>query len=244
MKLPRARILQLAVIAAFAVIVLRLFYIQVIDPTYKINADNNVLRYTVQYPPRGEVYDRNGEFLVQSKEAYDLVAVPREVGPFDTVRLASILGVTVPQVRKELRKAASFSRRRPSVLFKQISKEDKLRFEEYSFPGFYTVYRTVRSYPRKIAGNLLGYVGEVDDKFIERNPYYRSGDFAGMSGIEKAYEEVLRGKKGIKIQLVDPSRAWRSPARSTRGCRRWPRSCSQARSGAWWPSNPRRARSS
>ncbi len=203
MKWSRYRILQLVVIAAFAVIAARLFYIQVIDSSYKMSADNNVLRYMVQYPPRGEVYDRNGEFLVQSKEAYDLMAVPREVKPFDTARLASILGVTVEEVRKELRNASNYSRRRPSVLFKQISKEDKLRFEEYSFPGFYTVYRTVRSYPRKIAGNLLGYVGEVNQRIIDRNPYYKSGDFIGMSGIEKAYEEVLRGKKGIKIQMVD-----------------------------------------
>ncbi len=181
--MERRRILSGVVVGTFVVILVRLFYIQVVDGTYKEDAANNVLRYEVQYPPRGEVYDRNGEFLVQSREAYDLMVVPRDVKPFDTVLLGNIIGATVPQIRKELRKASNFSRRRPSVLFKQLPKEVKLRLEERTFPGFYTVYRTVRSYPRKIAGNLLGYVGEVTDRILERDTagYYRSGDYIGMS---------------------------------------------------------------
>lgn len=201
--MERVKALRIFVIVVFVIIVFRLFYIQVLDGSYKDSANNNVLRYEVQYPPRGEVYDRRGEFLVQSKEAYDLVVVPRDVKPFDTVMLGSIIGVSVEQIRKELHKATVFSRRRPSVIFKQLSKAVKLRMEERSFPGFYTVYRTVRSYPRKIGGNLLGYVGEVNDRTIANNPYYRSGDFIGMSGIEQAYEDVLRGQKGVKIKMVD-----------------------------------------
>ena len=201
--MDRVKILRATVVAVTIVIVLRLFYIQVIDERYKAHADNNVLRYMVQYPPRGEVYDRNGAFLVQSKEASDLMAVPREIKPFDTVAMSRILGIPVERIRKELLKANLFSRRRPSAIAKLLPKEVKLRFEEHGFPGFYTVYRTVRSYPTKMAGNLLGYVGEVNEKIVERNPYYRSGDYIGMSGIEQAYEEVLRGVKGVKIDMVD-----------------------------------------
>ena len=105
MKWSRYRILQLVVIAAFAVIAARLFYIQVIDSSYKMSADNNVLRYMVQYPPRGEVYDRNGEFLVQSKEAYDLMVTPREVHDLDTLLMSRILEIPVEQLREELAKA-------------------------------------------------------------------------------------------------------------------------------------------
>ena len=199
----RIKTLQGVVIVIAAIVLLRLFYIQVLDGSYKTNADNNVLRYMVQYPPRGEVYDRNGRFLVQSKEAYDLMATPREVRPFDTALMSRILGVPVEQIRKELIKASNFSRRRASVIVKQLPKETKLRLEEHQFPGFFTVYRTVRSYPTKMAGNLLGYVGEVDDRILERDPYYRSGDYIGRSGIEQAYEEVLRGEKGVKIEMVD-----------------------------------------
>jgi penicillin-binding protein 2 len=100
-------------------------------------------------------------------------------------------------------KASRYSRRQPSVLFKQLPKEVKLKLEERGFPGFYTVYRTIRSYPRKIGGNLMGYVGEVDNRALERDNYYRMGDYIGKSGFELAYEKVLRGRKGIKVNLVD-----------------------------------------
>ena len=84
-----------------------------------------------------------------------------------------------------------------------ISSEVKLRFDENNFPGFYTVYRTIRSYPRKIGGNLLGDVGEINAAQLKRNPRYRAGDYIGQSGVEKAYEEVLRGKNGVKINEID-----------------------------------------
>ena len=142
----RVRTLKGVVIVIASIILLRLFYIQVVDTTYKTDAANNVLRYMVQYPPRGEVYDRNGKFLVQSKEAYDLMAIPREVKPFDTAELARIVGVRVEQVRNELRKASNYSRRRASVLFKQLPKEVKVRLDERNFPGFF-VLETFRHFP-------------------------------------------------------------------------------------------------
>lgn len=181
----------------------KLFYIQVVDSTYTISASNNALRNQVQFPLRGEVYDRNGEFLVQSKESYDFMVIPRDVLPFDTVMLANILEVPLESFKREFEKASKYSRRRPSVLFKQLPKEVKLRLDERRIPGFYTVYRTVRTYPRKLAGNLLGYVGEVNNSMLERDKYYRSGDYIGWSGIEQAYEKVLRGTKGVKIEMVD-----------------------------------------
>lgn len=181
----------------------RLFYLQVVNSDLKTRADGNALRYQVQHPPRGEVYDRNGEFLVQSKESYDLVVIPRDVDPFDTARFADILGVSREQLLAEMKKAWAHSRRSPSVLFKQLTKEVKLKLDEKRVAGFYTQYRTVRTYPRKLAGNLLGYVGEVNDRMIKRDPYYKMGDYIGMSGIEQAYEGVLRGVKGVKIEMVD-----------------------------------------
>ena len=203
MESNRQKILQILVVVIALVIVGRLFYIQVIDSRYKIGAENNALRYEILHPARGEIYDRNGEFLVQSKEVYDLLVVPRDVKPFDTLAMCTILEVDTAAFNKEFRKAATYSRRRPSVIFKQLSKEAKVKLEERHFPGFYTEYRTIRSYPRKIAGNLLGEVGEVGSAQLERDPWYRMGDYAGISGIEQAYETVLRGEKGIRIQLVD-----------------------------------------
>ena len=199
----RAKIISLFVIVAFAILLLRLFQIQVLDDSYKRAAQNNVLRKEVQHPPRGEVYDRNGELLVRSIASYDLMAIPRDVGEFDTLALARIAGVTPEKLKSELDKAARYSRRRPSVIVKQMSLEAKLLFDEGEFSGFYTVYRTMRSYPRKMAGNLLGYISEVDAATIARDDYYQTGDYRGMSGIERTYEEVLRGEKGMKVSIVD-----------------------------------------
>ncbi len=199
----RVPILRFVVIALVVVVLGRLFYIQVVDRRYKAFADNNVLRYEVQFPPRGEVYDRNGEFLVQNREAYDLITVPIDVKAFDTTQMCEILGVSKEFFVKEYRKAVQFSRRRPSVIFKQLPKEIKIKLDERHFPGFYTQYRTIRSYPRKVGGNLLGDVGEVNERNIERDPYYKSGDYIGTSGVEQAYEKELRGVKGVKVQMVD-----------------------------------------
>lgn len=195
--------LRLVLLAVGLIFCGRLLYLQVFSSELKTRADGNALRYQVQHPPRGEVYDRNGEFLVQSKESYDLVVIPRDVEPFDTMHFAEILGVDKELLIAELKKASAFSRRSPSVIFKQLSKDAKLKLDEKRVAGFYTQYRTVRTYPRKLAGNLLGYVGEVDERMIKRNPYYKMGDYIGMSGIEQAYEEVLRGRKGVKIEMVD-----------------------------------------
>lgn len=199
----RQRILAIFVLVVFAVIVARLFHIQVVDRSYKQMAVNNTLRYEVLYPPRGEVVDRNGEYIIQSKEAYDLMVVPRDLKAFDTLLLCRIADVPLPKMRAALRKAGTYSLRRPSVVVPQLSKEVKLLLDELKIPGFFTVFRTVRSYPYKIAGNLLGYVNEVNAGDLERDDYYRSGDYIGRSGIEQAYEPYLRGDKGVKINLVD-----------------------------------------
>lgn len=199
----RYNALRFILIGVGLIIGARLFYLQVMSDELKTRADGNALRYMVQHPPRGEVYDRNGEFLVQSKESYDLVVIPRDVEPFDTSRFADILGVGKELLLSELKKASAYSRRSPSVIFKQLPKDVKLKLEEKRVKGFYTQYRTVRTYPRKLAGNLLGYVGEVNDRMIKGNPYYKMGDYIGMSGIEQAYEEDLRGRKGVKVEMID-----------------------------------------
>ncbi len=199
----RSTILFAAVAVLFVVIVVRLFWIQILDPQYKRSASNNVLRYEVQYPTRGEVYDRNGEFLVQSKEVYDLMVIPREARPFDTLLMCSILGVEREELRKALDRARRHSPWQASMIFEMLPKDVKLQLDERGFPGFHTVYRNIRSYPRKVGGNLLGYVGRATENDLKRDPFYRAADYVGRSGIERAYETVLRGKKGVKVNMVD-----------------------------------------
>lgn len=200
----RMRTLQCIVLLVFALIVGRLVYIQLVDRQYVELAKANVLRHVVQFPPRGEVYDRNGEYLVQSRECYDLMVITREIGKqgFDTARMCAVLNLWPEKLRRELSNAR-MRPRAPYVLASYISKEDKLRFDECNFPGFFTVFRTVRQYPRKIGGNLLGYVGEVNADMLKRYPSYKAGDYVGMSGVERAYEPLLKGEKGVKIQEID-----------------------------------------
>lgn len=199
----RSLVLKIFMIAVATIILLRLFHLQVIDDRYKLGASSNAIRLVVQHPPRGEIYDRKGEFLAQSKEAYDLMITPSDVKQFDTLMLCRLLEIDKKELVSGMEKAKRYSYRRPSILFKQLSKEIKMRFEEHTFPGFYTQYRTVRSYPFHTGGNILGYVGEVNDAAIKRDEYYKSGDYIGMTGIELDYENVLRGKKGAKQELVD-----------------------------------------
>ena len=203
-SLMRVRTLQLIVLLVVGAIVGRLFYIQLIDDRYKDMANNNALRHVVQYPPRGEVRDRNGEFIVQSREAYDLMVIAREIPKegFDTMRMCRVLGMEKAELIKQLTRAKTRSRV-PMMITNQLSKEVKLRFDECNFRGFYTVYRTIRSYPRRIGGNLMGYVGEINAEQLRKRPEYRAGDYIGISGLESAYEEVLRGKKGVKINEID-----------------------------------------
>ncbi len=196
-------ILRWVVILVVVVFGVRLFALQVLDTELKERADNNTLRYIVQYPPRGEVYDREGRYLVRSREAYDVMVVPKDVEPFDTVQMAAILGVEVQELKSAVARARRYSMRQASVIFKEMPKEVKLQLDERSVKGFFTQYRTARSYPSQMAGNLLGYVGKVSEWMVEADPYYDVNDNAGMSGIEQSYEKELRGEKGVNIQMVD-----------------------------------------
>ncbi len=200
----RVRTLQVIVLLVFLVIVGRLFYLQIIDDRYDKMAEGNVLRREVLFPPRGEVYDRNGEYLVQSRECYDLMVTYRELSRegFDTARFCAVTGLSVEKLRRELANARTHPRAAHLVM-NYLSKEDKLRLDECHFAGFHTVYRTMRQYPRKIGGNLLGYVGEVSTKKLESDPSYQAGEYIGVGGVESAYEEELRGVKGVRVSERD-----------------------------------------
>ncbi len=193
------------VLVAALILIARLFYIQIIDKTYRVSAANNALRPVMQYPARGLIYDRNGELIVYNQAAYDLLVIPIQTSAFDTSRFNEILGISMDDFRERMKGAVSYSRRTPSVFMKMISSETYalLQEEMYRFPGFYVQARTLRKYTRPVAAHLLGYVGEVDNKLLARDRYYRSGDYIGVSGIEKSYEEELRGTKGVNIFLVD-----------------------------------------
>lgn len=195
---------SMAVIASLLLIV-RLFYIQVVDDSYRSSADSNVLRYVTQYPARGVVYDRNGKLVVYNQAAYDIMVIPGQTSAIDTTEFCDLTGISPDSFRERIAAARKYSLYAPSVFLRQISSETYARLQEkmFRFPGFYVQTRTLRSYAKPVAAHILGYVGEVDDNIIAGNPYYKAGDYIGVSGIEKAYENELRGKKGVNIYLVD-----------------------------------------
>lgn len=185
--------------------ILRLLYIQIIDDTYKELANKNALRYVTQYPSRGLVYDRSGKLLVYNEAVYDLMVIPRQVKNLDTDYFCSLLKITKDDFRKKMEKAKKYSMYAPSFFEKQVSKEDFAQLQEkiYQFQGFYAQSRTLRTYPDSVAATVLGYIGEVNEKKIEEDEYYKRGDYIGMNGLERSYEKYLRGVKGSKITLVD-----------------------------------------
>ncbi len=188
------------------VLLIKLFYIQVIDNKYVVSANSNVLRKLVIYPARGIVYDRHNKILVQNEPVYDLLVIPRQILPFDTSELCRLIGIKREVLISKLKKARSFSPVKSSIIEKQLSARTYATFQEklFEFPGFFVQNRTVRKYPNAMAAHILGYIGEVDERVIEKSGnYYQMGDYLGISGIEKSYEEVLKGRRGVKNIMVD-----------------------------------------
>ena len=192
---------------AAAILIVKLFVIQILNDKYKRDASNNSMVYDVIYPTRGIIYDRTGKIIVGNPVSYDILVTPREVQPFDTLQLADALGVSPDVIREkmaEYRKNRSRIGYQTVVMLKKVPPETYMQFAElqYKFPGFRGQMRSIRSYPFNAGGNLLGYVSEVDADFIKKHPgEYRSGDYAGKTGIEAAREDDLKGEKGYHIYL-------------------------------------------
>lgn len=189
----------------------RLFNLQIGDAKYKESADSNAFLKRVIYPARGLVYDRNDRLVVLNKPAYDVMIIPKDVQPFDTAALCSVLGITKEQLAqkwiemKDTHKNPGYSAYTPQKLISHLSQKDygKLQEKLYLFPGFFVQKRTVREYSTQAASNILGNIREVSANDIEKDHYYRRGDYTGDLGIEKSYEVALRGQKGVEILMKD-----------------------------------------
>lgn len=200
------KILFYAIVVIVAIVLLaKLFSLQVVNKSYRVTAQNNVLRYVTEYPTRGLIYDRHGELLVFNQAAYDLMVIPGQTQDIDTAELCTILGIDRESFTERMDAAVKYSEYAPSVFLKMVSSETYGRLQEllYKYPGFYVQTRTLRKYTYPSAAHVLGYVGEVNNEEIKADNYYKSGDYIGKTGIEKSYEEALRGSKGLSIFLVD-----------------------------------------
>lgn len=187
------------------IFIIRLIFLQLMDNKYLDQAQNNTLRNMTIHPPRGLIYDRNGSYLVYNEAVFDLMVIPKNVKNMDTLAFCQLLKIDKEGYIKRMKKAKKLSYYKESLFEKQISKKNAayIREQLYRFPGFYFVPRTLRKYPNPIGAHVLGYIGEVNDREIKRDSFYASGDYKGKSGVEKTYEKILRGRKGIQKLMVD-----------------------------------------
>lgn len=202
----RRFVVQGIFIAIGLVLLARLFYIQVIDKSYFLSANNNVLRKVIIYPARGIILDRKGEILVQNEPVYDVMVIPNEVKPFDTLEFCRLIGIDKEGFYKRFNKARTYSPYRASTFEKQLSAQTYASFQERlsEFRGFYVQNRSVRRYPDSVAAQFLGYISEVNENDIEKSGgFYRPSDYIGRTGVEKSYEDLLRGQRGVENLMVD-----------------------------------------
>lgn len=193
----------------FVIFGVRLYNLQIKEDKYKESAQSNAFLRKVTYPARGLVYDRNGNLVVYNEAAYDVMLIPRDLGKdFDTLALADVLGLSIDEMRnhwEQMRRQPSYSAYTPQKLISHLSLEDYGRLQEklYLFPGVFVQTRTVRDYLYHSGANFLGNIREVSQSELEKDDYYRPGDYTGDLGIEKSYEEQLRGVKGVEILMKD-----------------------------------------
>ncbi|MES2891527.1 MAG: penicillin-binding transpeptidase domain-containing protein [Bacteroidota bacterium] len=205
----RKSVIQLVFGGIFLVIILQLANLQVFSSKYKVMADDQGKFRKVVYPDRGIVYDRKKKAILQNQTIYDLMVVPNKVRGVDTASLCRILGIDTAVFNKRIVELIiKNGRARPSTFDALLSDEKMAMLNEgmYKFvPGFYLQERPVRSYPIDAGGNILGYLSEVDTNFLKahKGEGYQIGDYAGKTGLERTYEKVLMGQRGIEYWKRD-----------------------------------------
>ncbi|WP_028524459.1 penicillin-binding protein 2 [Runella limosa] len=183
----------------------RLLYLQVLDNTYE--TASNSIRAIPDVPMRGQVYDRNGKLIVFNTLVYDLYVTPSKVKVADTLALCNLFKITRPKFDSLMQAARTFSYRKPSLFLRQLSKQEFARIQDalVDYPGFDYQKSSIRTYSAPTLAHALGYVSEISKKQLDEQdyPYYRQGDLVGQSGLEKFYEEQLRGRRGVRYVMQD-----------------------------------------
>jgi penicillin-binding protein 2 len=208
--MERKSVIQLIFIAVGLLFIVRLFFIQVLDSSYKKEAQQNVLRKVVDYPYRGLIHDRKGKLLVYNVPVFDILVIMRELKIKDTLAFCEDFGVSKEELMDIFHKIITdkgYSRRKTMPFLKQLSVKDYSKIEDilYKYQGVYAQARTIRGYPHNSLGHVLGYIGEINKKNLEKqkDKYYEQGDYIGISGLESSYESYLRGRRGSKYMMRD-----------------------------------------
>ena len=204
----RKYLFLLIVISTGILISARLFYLQVYDTSAQISSQNNAIKKVYDFPQRGFIFDRNRKLLVSNQPSYDVMVIPKNtetLNPNLKQEFCDLLKITLKDYDRILEKAIIYSPRLPSVVVPQFTKDEYAYLSEkmWKYKGFYIQKRALRDYQVSNSANVFGYIAEVNQSIIKKNPYYLMGDLIGKSGIEMEYEEVLRGEKGVKYLQMD-----------------------------------------
>lgn len=185
------------IITVTIVLLAKLFYLQVIDESYKLKSENNAIKKEFDFPERGYIYDRNGKLLVANQPSYDIMVVPREIKNLDTLELCKLLAITKKDFINKIEKAKVYSPILPSVFIPQLNKREYAAFQEKErkFEGFYTQKRALRDYQVNYGANIFGFIAQVNDAGIKENPYYNSGDLIGKQGLEERIRRRIARRK-------------------------------------------------
>jgi penicillin-binding protein 2 len=201
----RKVLLPALIIIGASLLLIRVFYLQIVDDSFKLKSDNNAIKIKYDYPERGYIYDRNGVLLVANQPSYDIMVIPRELKNTDTLEFCQLLNITKEDFIKKIEKAKVYSPRLPSVFLAQLNKTEFAAFQEKirKFEGFYFQKRSLRDYEVNYGANIFGFITQANEKLVAKNSYYKSGDLIGKQGVEQSYEEILRGVKGVKYYQKD-----------------------------------------
>lgn len=202
----RKVLLPTVIIISAILILIRLFYLQIIDDSLKLKSDNNAIKIIYDYPERGYIYDRNGLLLVANQPSYDIMVTPKDVKNIDTTEFCKLLNITRKDFDRLIAKAVVYSPRLRSVFLPQLNKKEYAALQEKMRkfePGFEVVKRSLRDYQVQVGANVFGSITQASPKTIEKNPYYNSGDLIGVQGVEQYYETTLRGVKGVKYRQMN-----------------------------------------
>jgi penicillin-binding protein 2 len=210
---------RFVIIGFFAVVgliyIARLFYLQVLDESYSIVSSSNSIKRVIEIPFRGQIYDRKGKLIVYNTPVYDLLVTPRKARVEDTLRFCQVLGIERREFDSLMNAASAYSRNKPSIFLRQLSKEDFASIQDVmvDYSGFQFAKSSLRTYTAPTLANTLGYVSEITKKQLDAQEerYYRQSDYIGQNGIEKIYENELRGKRGTKFIMQNVAGVYKGP---------------------------------
>ena len=201
----RDKLLQVLIIVISSILTIQLFNLQVLNKKNSDVSSKASVQKIYNFPERGYLYDRNNKLIVSNQPYYDLLIVPNDVNINDSIKIANDLGISVKDFNTKYNKARKFSPLKASIFISSLTKEEYAKIQEkmWKLSGFFVQKNSKRKYNYSTAANLFGYISEVNDYEIKNNSYYKSGEMIGRQGLEKTYESILRGEKGVNYFQKD-----------------------------------------